>query len=182
MKFSRPQRLTAVFWCVQGLVSLTTARAQTPTTPQTPPVTQPPKPAPKPANPFETVPQVEQQPPATATPTPQKPPPFEAPKAAPATPARTSVDANTIAEIQFRGSRRVPQETLRAMIVSRVGEPYSEETAHRDFMALWNTGRFDDIKLESEESPQGLILRYIVTERARGAHHSLREHSLDHYL
>src|SRR5260370_23607206 len=32
-------------------------------------------------------------------------------------------------------------------------------------MALWNTGRFDDIKLEKELTPTGWIIRYIVTER-----------------
>ncbi|MCU1263355.1 MAG: surface antigen [Bryobacterales bacterium] len=158
MKFFRPQRLTAVFVCIQGLISLTPARSQSPAAQQSPAA--PPAPQQKkPANPFETVPQ-EQTPPKPT------PPPFEAPKVAPAPPGAKPVAGNTIAAIEFRGSRRVPQDTLRAMIFSKVGEPYSEETAHRDFMALWNTGRFDDIKLEAEQSPQGLILRFIVTERA----------------
>jgi outer membrane protein insertion porin family len=159
MKFFRPQRLTAVFVCVQGLIALTPARSQT--TAQQPPVAGQTKPAQqtKPANPFETVPQGQ-------TPATPAPPPFEAPKVAPAAPGPLGPRGNTVAAIEFRGSRRVPQDTLRAMIFSKVGEPYSDETVHRDYMALWNTGRFDDIKLEGEESPQGLILRFIVTERA----------------
>ena len=59
-------------------------------------------------------------------------------------------DSNVIADIEFRGSRRVPQDTLRALIVTRKGDKYNEETLRRDFMALWNTGRFDDIRLENE--------------------------------
>ena len=61
--------------------------------------------------------------------------------------------ADIIADIEFRGARRVPQDTLRALIISRKGDQYSEELLHRDFMALWNTGRFDDIRLEREAGP-----------------------------
>ena len=32
-------------------------------------------------------------------------------------------------------------------------------------MTLWNSGRFDDIKLETEEVPEGLIVRFVLTER-----------------
>ena len=32
-------------------------------------------------------------------------------------------------------------------------------------MALWNTGRFDDIRLETEPGSTGLIVRFVVTER-----------------
>src|SRR5271157_1055818 len=32
-------------------------------------------------------------------------------------------------------------------------------------MILWNTGRFDDIRLETEPGRLGLIVRFIVTER-----------------
>jgi len=35
----------------------------------------------------------------------------------------------------------------------------------RDYMLLWNTGKFDDITLETEEAPEGLIVRFILTER-----------------
>ena len=36
---------------------------------------------------------------------------------------------------------------------------------HRDFMALWNTGRFDDIRVEREAGKTGWILRFIMAER-----------------
>ena len=68
--------------------------------------------------------------------------------------------------VEFRGSRRVPQETLRARIVTRKGDKYDEETLQRDFMALWNTGYFDDLKLEREAGPNGgWMIRFMVTER-----------------
>ena len=68
--------------------------------------------------------------------------------------------------IEFRGARRVPQDTLRALIFSRVGDVYNEDTIRRDFSALWNTNRFDDIRVETEKGERGgLIVRFVVTER-----------------
>ena len=164
MKFFRPMRLTAIFVCVQALAGLAQAQSQSPAQPpkppaQTPPATGQPPAQPKPPNPFEAVP--EQQPQA---PKPTQPPtPFEAPKTPPVTPA--APNANTIAGIEFRGSRRVPQDTLRALMGTHVGDAYDEEQLRRDYIRIWNTGRFDDLVLESENTPQGLVIRFIVTER-----------------
>ena len=133
---------------------------------QTPPAT-PPKPSP-----FETIP-------TAPAPTPPATPPA-APAAAPAaqpgqrpqleTPkaeAAPAVNPNgqVIEAFEFRGAKRVPQDTLKALIISKPGDVYNEETLRRDFMILWNTGRFDDIRLEAEPGRLGLIVRFVVTER-----------------
>ena len=115
----------------------------------------PPQPAPpqqKPPNPFENVPE------APTQPTPQNPNVQEA-KPAP-------VGENIIEAVEFRGQHKVPQDTLRALIFTKKGDVYSEDAIHRDFIALWNTGRFDDLRVETEKGPQGgIILRFVVTER-----------------
>ncbi|MBV8817050.1 MAG: outer membrane protein assembly factor BamA, partial [Acidobacteriaceae bacterium] len=72
---------------------------------------------------------------------------------------------NVIEEVQFRGSRRVPQDTLRALISVRKGDSYDEEKLRRDFVSLWNTSRFDDLRLEREPGQTGWIIRYVVVER-----------------
>ena len=81
--------------------------------------------------------------------------------AAPGAPA----NQNIVQAIEFRGSRRVPADTLRALIFTKPGDEVSEETLRRDFSALWNTNRFDDIRLEAEAGDRGTILRFVVTER-----------------
>ena len=43
-----------------------------------------------------------------------------------------------IQRIEFTGNRRIRQDTLKARIFSRDGDPYNEETLRRDFQALWN--------------------------------------------
>lgn len=116
---------------------------------QTPPPQKPTTPpAQQPANPFENVPAAPTQP------------------TAPATQAKPTIGANIIEEIQFRGQHKVPQDTLRALIYTKPGDVYNEESIHRDFIALWNTGRFDDLRVEKEQGPNGgIILRFVVTER-----------------
>jgi outer membrane protein insertion porin family len=123
----------------------------------------------KPAqNPFEAVPQSQDA--AAPKPEPAKPAtqqtPFERPpQTTEPTKPTTTGDSDVIADIEFRGSRRVPQDTLRALIITRRGDKYNEEALQRDFMLLWNSGRFDDIRLEKEPGANGWIIRFIVTER-----------------
>jgi outer membrane protein insertion porin family len=94
-------------------------------------------------------------------------PKLEAPKPAIETPKTPGLKPEDIIEgIEFRGTRRIPQETLRSRIFSKKGDKYDEATLQRDFMALWNTGYFDDLRLEREAGPGGgWIVRFIVTER-----------------
>ncbi len=95
---------------------------------------------------------------------PKKPAPKNPSGVQEATPA--TVGANIIEEVQFRGQHKVPQDTLRALIYTKKGDVYDEESIHRDFIALWNTGRFDDLRVETEPGPNGgIILRFVVTER-----------------
>jgi outer membrane protein insertion porin family len=142
---------------------------------QKPPAQQPEQPKqtpqqPKAPNPFETVPQETQpakpeqpapKPPATQEPA--KPPAAQPEAAQPATPG--APPENIVEAVEFRGSRRVPQDTLRAQIFTKRGDKFDEDVLRRDFMALWNTGRFDDIKLEREPGKTGWIVRFVLTER-----------------
>src|SRR5580658_4160650 len=129
-------------------------QAQTPPQTQPPPQTPPPQAPPQqPANPFETVPQQTE---------PSKPSPQQAVQEAKV----AAVNENTIEGVEFRGQRRVPQDTLRALIYTKKGDTYDPESLHRDYMALWNTGRFDDLTLETEKGPAGgIIIRFVVVER-----------------
>ena len=121
---------------------------------------QQPPPQPKKPSPFEAVPEAKEEP----KPSPQAPKPqLEAPKAAEAAPEAPS--ENVVEAIEFRGARRVPQDTLRAMIFTKKGDRYDEEVLRRDFIALWNTGRFDDIQLEREPGRTGVIVRFVLVER-----------------
>jgi outer membrane protein insertion porin family len=155
MRFDRPD---GCLWVLFVCACCLTAKAQSqPSPPQQPNQQQQ-------QSPFETVPQAPEKAPAPA----QKPPapegpkaPFETPRVAqPAAPNLSVIEA-----IEFRGARRVPQDTLKAMIFSRKGDRYEPDALRRDFMALWNTGRFDDIRIETEPGTTGLIVRFVLVER-----------------
>ena len=132
---------------------------QPPPAPATPPAQEK-----KPQNPFEAVPEAAQpQQAKPAQPTPQQPA-LEAPK--PAEQPKAQPGGQVIEAIVFTGARRVPQDTLRALIATKKGDIYNEDDLHRDFMALWNSGRFDDIRMETEPGTAGgLIVRFAITER-----------------
>jgi outer membrane protein insertion porin family len=70
-----------------------------------------------------------------------------------------------IAGIDVHGNRRIPAETIRARIFSRPGDVYDEAALERDFNSLWNTGYFEDIKFEREETPKGWLIIITVKER-----------------
>ena len=147
MNSLRPSRLISaqLCLCLGGL-----AVAQTPAAPQ------------RTNNPFETVPQADAPKPGVIA-----APQFEAPKQADAaTAALPAIAEDVIETIQFRGARRVPQDTLRAIIFSKVGDVYNEDNLRRDFMALWNMNRFDDIRLDREKGERGgAVVTFVVTER-----------------
>lgn len=164
--------LTLVLLALAGNSELNAFQAsQPPSTPQAPPA------KPKQPSPFETVPandQTQQQPAQPAKPAqPPKPGqpfenvPAEKEEAKPAAPQQQQPEQtpDVIAEIEFRGSRRVPQQTLRTLIFSKQGDKFDEDALHRDFMNLWNSGRFDDLTIEREPSPKGWIIRFVVVER-----------------
>jgi outer membrane protein insertion porin family len=119
-------------------------------------------------NPFESVAPAAEP----AAPQPQQPKvqpgappsPFETPKPVEEAPQPAAVE-DVIEAIEFRGARRVPQDTLRNLIFSRRGDKIDEDSLRRDFMALWNTGRFDDIRQEMEPGKTGQIVRFVLTER-----------------
>jgi outer membrane protein insertion porin family len=63
---------------------------------------------------------------------------------------------------RFPGLRRIPLNTVRARIVTKAGDVYDAETLQRDFMSLWNTGFFEDLRLEVEVDPNNPNRRDII--------------------
>lgn len=67
--------------------------------------------------------------------------------------------------VEFRGNRRIPSSSLQAQIFTRPGDVYNVNSLERDFMALWNTGYFDDIRLEVQDGKTGKIIIFFVREK-----------------
>ena len=98
-------------------------------------------------------------------PAPQKAPELTTP-VAPGQPQAQPAAQATIQSITFRGNHRITSTVLRARIFSHAGDVYNESALDRDFMALWNTGFFDDIRLEVTDSEKGgKIVVFVVREK-----------------
>ena len=70
-----------------------------------------------------------------------------------------------ITGIEINGQRRIPADTIRARIFSKAGDIYDQAAIERDFNSLWNTGYFEDLRFEREQTPKGWILHIYVKER-----------------
>jgi outer membrane protein insertion porin family len=119
----------------------------------------------QPPSPFEEVP--EQSPPRPSPAEPAAPPGVPAPflDAVGKTADSARPKPDFIEAVEFRGARRIPRDSLLARIFSKPGDRYDEDALRRDFMTLWNTGYFDDLRLEVEDGARGRIVRFAVIER-----------------
>lgn len=72
--------------------------------------------------------------------------------------------AEVIEEIQIEGNKKVSRETVQFYIKSRVNGIYDEEKLKEDFKILWETGFFENIRIESDNGGNGKIVRFILTE------------------
>jgi len=70
-----------------------------------------------------------------------------------------------IEDIVIHGNRRIPADTIRARMYTRKGQVYDQQELERDFNSLWNTGYFDDLRIEREASPKGWIIHVYVKEK-----------------
>ncbi|RMH00195.1 MAG: outer membrane protein assembly factor BamA [Deltaproteobacteria bacterium] len=70
-----------------------------------------------------------------------------------------------IAEIRFEGNRRVESEAMMLEIDSAVGELLTRKKLAADIRRLWGLGYFEDIRVEGELGPNGVVLTYVVRER-----------------
>ncbi|HUJ14207.1 MAG TPA: POTRA domain-containing protein, partial [Thermoanaerobaculia bacterium] len=65
------------------------------------------------------------------------------------------------------GNTSVASDTIRVYLGVTPGEPYDPAQLEKNFLNLWQTGLFDDIRIEAEKGDTGVIVRAIVKERPR---------------
>ncbi len=73
----------------------------------------------------------------------------------------------TISEIRVIGNRRIPKETILARMFTHEGDTFDAVSIERDFNSLWNTGYFEDLRIEREDTEKGIILNVFVREKPR---------------
>ena len=71
----------------------------------------------------------------------------------------------TIDQIRVIGNRRIPRETILARLFTHNGDTYDPISIERDFNSLWNTGYFENLRIEREDTEKGIILNIFVQEK-----------------
>jgi outer membrane protein insertion porin family len=94
-----------------------------------------------------------------------------APVPAPVTPrpgTSTAQAGQRIERFEAVGNTSVASDTIRVYLGVNPGDPYDPAALQRNFLNLWQTGLFDDIRLETDTAPSGgIIVRAVVKERPR---------------
>jgi outer membrane protein insertion porin family len=70
-----------------------------------------------------------------------------------------------IEDIDVKGNRRIPKETIMAKVFTHRGDIYEESSLQRDLRSVWSTGYFEDVRVEREESPKGWRIYFYVREK-----------------
>jgi outer membrane protein insertion porin family len=79
--------------------------------------------------------------------------------------AALAQQSQTIDSIRVIGNRRIPKETVLARLFTHPGDTYDPISIERDFNSLWNTGYFENLRIEREDSEKGIILDIFVKEK-----------------
>ncbi len=70
--------------------------------------------------------------------------------------------------IEVRGNQFLQRETILYYVSSKPGATYSPEQLRSDFRRLWDTGFFEDLRINAEDGPRGgKIVEISVKERPR---------------
>ncbi|HUB52614.1 MAG TPA: outer membrane protein assembly factor BamA [Terracidiphilus sp.] len=73
--------------------------------------------------------------------------------------------SETVDSIRIIGNRRIPKETILARLFIHPGDTYDIGAIEASFQSLWNTGYFEDLRVEREDTEKGVILNVFVREK-----------------
>ncbi len=70
-----------------------------------------------------------------------------------------------IVSLQIKGNQRIEAQAIEREIKSKPGDAYQAEALDQDLRAIFKMGFFSDVRLETEEVPEGRRVVFVVTER-----------------
>jgi outer membrane protein insertion porin family len=79
----------------------------------------------------------------------------------------SSQGVQTLCAPEVIGNRRIPKESVLARLFSRENDLYDPLVVERDFNSLWNTGYFENVRIERVDTPKCVQLVIYVREKPR---------------
>ncbi len=77
----------------------------------------------------------------------------------------TILDKQIIGRIDIRGNRYIEKDAITLVLKSKEGDLYSPEALQEDLRLVYGMGYFSDVRIESEDAPEGKLVTFIVAER-----------------
>jgi outer membrane protein insertion porin family len=75
-------------------------------------------------------------------------------------------EGEKLVEIRIQGNRRIEAAAILNAIQMRAGDVLSDEKSDADIRAIYKLGHFQDVQVLKEESDKGVVLVYLVQEKA----------------
>lgn len=70
-------------------------------------------------------------------------------------------------KFEVTGNTTVAQDTIRVYLGLEVGRPFFPDAVRTNYLNLWQTGLFDDVRIDAERGEKGVIVKVAVKERPR---------------
>lgn len=70
-----------------------------------------------------------------------------------------------VSAIEIRGNKRIELPAIAGRLTLKPGDPYTPENVRGQIKILYETGFFEDVQLETESTPQGMALAFLVREK-----------------
>lgn len=70
-----------------------------------------------------------------------------------------------VASIEIRGNQKIELPAIQGRLTLKPGDAYSPENVRGQIKILYDTGYFEDVQVETESSPDGMALVFVVREK-----------------
>ena len=79
--------------------------------------------------------------------------------------APIKVPSLKVVRVQFRGNRKVEDDAIRVTLHTLPGSSLNKEILQEDVRAIWRMGYFEDVQVETTDTPGGVLLTYVIKEK-----------------
>jgi outer membrane protein insertion porin family len=85
--------------------------------------------------------------------------------AGPVREALAQTPTTKVASIEIRGNKKIELPAIQGRLTLKPGDPYTPENVRGQIKILYETGYFEDVQLETEPTPEGIALTFVVQEK-----------------